>query len=162
MEIGQFLYREPNGRPRERVSTKKDAALRVLEWELGGHGTEVLQAMLAHPDMNLGDAVDMIEKDNPAWSGSDGSPDKKREPEEAPDAPAPRRSRAGPELIALQQEFATFRHLLKPGEAKEVEATFKELAAHPDTDGIAYLRRRLRTLALQAAFWRELAGPAKT
>jgi hypothetical protein len=144
---------------------KKDAALRVLRWELDGHGSEVLRAMLAHPDVNLGDAVHMIEKDNPGWSGSDTPPGKKREPEEAPEVPelpAPRRSRAGPELVALQQEFATFRHLLKPGEAKEVEAAFKELAAHPEGEGIGFLRRRLRTLALQAAFWRELAGPSKT
>src|SRR5688572_18818035 len=79
---------------------KKDAALRVLRWELDGHGIEVLRAMLAHPDVNLGDAVHMIEKDNPGWSGSDTPSDKKREPEEAPEVPelpAPRRSRAGPE-----------------------------------------------------------------
>ena len=141
---------------------KTDAALRVLQWELGGHGNEVLEAMLEHPGMSLSDAVDMIEKENPGWTGS--NPPKKGEPEEAPEPPeaAPRRGRAGPELVALQQEFATFRHLLKPGEAKEVEAALKELSAHPDADALAALRRRLRTLALQAAFWRELAGPAKT
>ncbi len=141
---------------------KKDAALRVLQWELGGHGSDVLSAMLAHPDMNLSEAVDMIEKDNPAWT--DGAGNKKREADEGPEPPEPatRRGRAGPELTALQQEFATFRHLLKPGEAKEVEATFKELAAHPSLEGIAALRRRLRTLQLQAAFWRDLAGPGKT
>ena len=141
---------------------KKDAALRVLQWELGGHGTDVLSAMLAHPDMNLSQAVDMIEKENPAWT--DGAGDKRREADEGPEPPEPatRRGRAGPELTALQQEFATFRHLLKPIEAKEVEATFKELAAHPSQEGIAALRRRLRTLALQAAFWRDLAGPGKT
>jgi len=146
------------------VSQKKDAALRVLQWELGGHGSDVLRAMVEHPDMNLSEAVDMIEKDNPTWSGAGPPPsaEQKREAEEAPEAPAPRRGRAGPELAALQQEFATFRHLLKPLEAKEVEAAFKELAAHPDTEAIGSLRRRLRTLALQAAFWRELAGPSKT
>jgi hypothetical protein len=143
------------------VSEKKDAALRVLEWELTGHGNDVLHAMLAHPDMNLSEAVDMIEKENPAWS--DGPGDKKREADEGPEPPAPsRKGRSGPELTALQQEFATFRHLLKPAEAKELEAAFKELATHPDLDGIAALRRRLRTLALQAAFWRDLAGPGKT
>ena len=143
------------------MSEKKDAALRVLEWELTGHGNDVLHAMLAHPDMNLSEAVDMIEKENPAWS--DGAGDKRREPDEGPDPPAPaRKGRAGPELTALQQEFATFRHLLKPVEAKELEASFKELATRPDLEGIAALRRRLRTLALQAAFWRDLAGPGKT
>ena len=144
------------------VPDKKDAALRVLRWELGGHGSDVLNAMLAHPDMKLSEAVDMIEKENPAWS--EGTGDKKRESDEGPEPPEPpaRRGRAGPELTALQQEFATFRHLLKPVEAKELEAAFKELAAHPSLDGIAALRRRLRTLALQAAFWRDLAGPGKT
>ena len=42
------------------MAPKKDAALRVLQWELGGHGGDVLRAMLAHPDLNLADAVDMI------------------------------------------------------------------------------------------------------
>src|SRR2546426_6937764 len=161
----QYLYRAANGGARDCVPEKKeDAALRVLQWELGGHGSDVLRAMVEHPDMNLSEAVDMIEKDNPTWSGAGPPPsaEQKREAEEAPEAPAPRRGRAGPELAALQQEFATFRHLLKPLEAKEVEAAFKELAAHPDTEAIGSLRRRLRTLALQAAFWRELAGPAKT
>jgi len=141
---------------------KEEAALRVLRWELGGHGNAVLEAMLEHPDMSLSDAVDMIEKDNPGWTGPDA--EKKREPEEAPEPPevAPRRGRAGPELVALQQEFATFRHLLKPIEAKEFEAALKEIAVHPDPEAFASLRRRLRPLALQAAFWRELAGPAKT
>src|SRR2546426_6261491 len=159
--MAQYLYRGGNGGPRVCVSEKKDAALRVLEWELTGHGNDVLHAMIAHPDMNLSEAVDMIEKENPAWS--DGAADKRREPDEGPDPPAPpRKGRAGPELTALQQEFATFRHLLKPVEAKELEASFKELATHPDLEGIAALRRRLRTLALQAAFWRDLAGPGKT
>lgn len=161
--MGQYLYRGANGGPRDCVPEKKeDAALRVLQWELGGHGSDVLHAMLAHPDMNLSEAVDMIDKENPAWSDPAG--DKKREPDEGPEPPAPaaRKGRAGPELTALQQEFATFRHLLKPAEAKDVEATFKELIVHPDLEGIAALRRRLRTLALQAAFWRDLAGPGKT
>jgi len=161
-EHGTFLVGGRGFGPRERVPGKSDAALRVLTWDLGGHGKQVLEAMLAHPDMNLSDAVDMIERENPGWTGPNAKD--KREAEEAPEPPepAPRRSRAGPEVAALQQEFATFRHLLRPGEAKEVEAALKELAARPDPEGIAALRRRLRTLALQAAFWRELAGPAKT
>ena len=144
------------------MSSKKDAALRVLQWELGGHGGDVLRAMLAHPDMNLADAVDMIDRENPGWSGTEGPGDKHREAEEAPEAPPPRRGRAGPEILALQQEFATFRHLLRPAEAKELETAFKELSVHPDPDALGDLRRRLRSLALQAAFWRDLAGPAKT
>ena len=144
------------------VPGKSDAALRVLRWDLGGQGNQVLEAMLEHPDMTLSDAVDMIERENPGLTGSNAKD--KREAEEAPEPPepAPRRGRAGPEVAALLQEFATFRHLLKPGEAKEVEAALKEVAAHPDPEAIAALRRRLRSLALQAAFWRELAGPAKT
>ncbi|TLZ59949.1 MAG: hypothetical protein E6K13_08995 [Methanobacteriota archaeon] len=144
------------------MAPKKDAALRVLQWELGGHGGDVLRAMLAHPDLNLADAVDMIERENPGWAGAEPPSDKAREPEEAPEAPPPRRGRAGPEILALQQEFATFRHLLRPAEAKELEAAFKELSTHPDPDALAELRRRLRSLALQAAFWRDLAGPGKT
>ncbi len=144
------------------MTPRKDAALRILEWELEGHGNEVLQAMLEHPDMSLSDAVEMIEKENPSWQQEEraGSGERKREADEPPE-PEPRRGRATPEIVALQQEFETFRHLLRPAEAKEVEAALKAIQARPDPEGIAALRRRLRTLALQAAFWRELASPAK-
>jgi len=143
------------------VAPKKDAALRVLEWDLSGHGTEVLRAMLAHPDMSLGDAVEMIERENPAWKETPDAPREKGLELDDPPEPARRRGRAGPELAALHQEFMTFRHLLKPSEAKAVESAFKELDARPDSGEIASLRQRIRALALQAAFWRELAGPAK-
>ncbi len=151
------------GREADPLSPRKDAALRVLQWELGGHGNEVLEAMLSHPNMNLADAVDMIEKENPAWTESPKEERRSRglEPEDPPE-PVRRRGRAGPELASLHQEFTTFRHLLPPREAKAVEDAFKELDSRPDPDGIAALRQRIRTLALQAAFWRELAGPSKT
>lgn len=145
------------------VSPRKDAALRVLEWELKGHGGEVLQAMLEHPGMSLSDAVDLIERENPAWSETPPEAPVRRGLEvDDPPEPSRRRGRAGPELASLHQEFMTFRHLLKPHEAKAVEEAFRELDARPDSGGIAALRQRVRTLALQAAFWRELAGPAKT
>ncbi len=145
------------------LSPRKDAALRVLQWELSGHGNEVLEAMLEHPSMNLSDAVDMIERENPGWTEPPAEAPRRRGAEaEDPPEPVRRRGRAGPELASLHQEFTTFRHLLSPREAKAVEEAFKELDARPDPAGIAVLRQRIRTLALQAAFWRELAGPAKT
>ena len=49
-----FVDPLPCRRGGEHVTSKRtDAALRVLQWELDGHGNEVLEAMLAHPDMNL-------------------------------------------------------------------------------------------------------------
>src|SRR3989304_363716 len=92
------------------TSKREDAALRVLEWELDGHGNDVLQAMLAHPDLNLAEAVELIERENPEWGGG-----------------AVSRGARG----------------LRPPTA------------------LPALRRRIRVLALQAAFWRELAGPPK-
>ena len=144
------------------MTPRKDAALRILQWDLEGHGNEVLQAMLSHPDMSLSDAVDMIEKENPAWTDGEraGSAERKREPEEHPE-PEARRGRSTPEVVALQQEFATFRHLLPAAEAKEIEAALRAIEARPSPDDLAAVRRRLRTLALQAAFWRELAIPTK-
>lgn len=137
--------------------SRTEAALRILQWELAGHGNEVLQAMLAHPDLSLAEAVELIEKENPAWADESAQ---KWLAEEGPEAPASRR-RPSPELAALQQEFATFRHLLNPSEARAVEAAFREVEANPEPEALAALRRRVRILALQAAFWRELAGPTK-
>src|SRR2546426_12043991 len=74
---------------------------------------------------------------------------------------APSRPRSPPELDALSQEFQTFRHLLHPREAKEVEATLKELVRSQDRAAMSALRRRLRALSLQAAFWSELAARHK-
>ena len=74
---------------------------------------------------------------------------------------APSRGRSPPELDALSQEFQTFRHLLHPKEAKEVEATLRELVRTQDREAMTALRRRLRALSLQAAFWSELAAGHK-
>src|SRR5439155_733493 len=69
--------------------------------------------------------------------------------------------RASSELDALGQEFQTFRHLLRPREAKEIEATLKDLARTRDREAMVALRRRLRALSLEAAFWSELASGHK-
>src|SRR5436190_21126 len=51
--------------------------------------------------------------------------------------------------------------LLRWGEAKEIEATLKDLARTRDRDAMVALRRRLRALSLEAAFWSELASGHK-
>src|SRR2546421_2690128 len=139
------------------MAKRDEAALKLLRWELEGHGSVVLEAMLRHPDKSLADAVDLIEKEIPAPAP--------REPERALPTelpmPAAPRGRSSSELDALGQEFQTFRHLLRPKEAKEVEATLKELARTRDREAMAALRRRLRALSLEAAFWSELASGSK-
>ena len=39
------------------MAKRDEAALKLLRWELAGHGGLVLEAMLLHPDKNLADAV---------------------------------------------------------------------------------------------------------
>ncbi len=134
------------------MAKRDDAALKLLRWELEGHGKIVMEAMLRHPDKSLADAVDLIEQEIPTLSARDPPP-----PMSVPDA----RPRASTELDALSQEFQTFRHLLHPSEAKEVEAALKELVRSQDREAMAALRRRLRALSLQAAFWSELASRDK-
>ncbi|MGI0149413.1 MAG: hypothetical protein ACREDF_07780 [Thermoplasmata archaeon] len=135
------------------MAKRDEAALKLLRWELEGHGNVVMEAMLRHPDKSLADAVELIEQEIPALSP--------RDPTSELPMPAAPRGRSATELDALGQEFQTFRHLLRPQEAKEVEASLKELARTRDRDGMAALRRRLRALSLQAAFWSELAAGAK-
>ena len=101
------------------MAKRDEAALKLLRWELEGHGSVVLEAMLRHPDKSLADAVDLIEKEIPALSPREPQRDL---PTELP-MPAAPRGRSSSELDALGQEFQTFRHLLRPKEAKEVEAT---------------------------------------
>src|SRR3990170_4321269 len=89
-----FVEPLPCRRGGEHVTSKRtDAALRVLQWELDGHGNEVLEAMLAHPDMNLAEAVVLIERENPEWT--EDAP-RRGQPEEAPEARA-RRTREADE-----------------------------------------------------------------
>src|SRR5205809_7294471 len=135
------------------MAKQDDAALKLLRWELEGHGDAVLAAMLRHPDKSLADAVELIEQEIKALSPKDPM-------SELPMPSAPR-GRASSELDALGQEFQTFRHLLRPREAKEVEGELKELARTRDRDAMVALRRRLRALSLEAAFWSELASGAK-
>ena len=141
------------------MAKRDDAALKLLRWELEGHGKVVMEAMLRHPDKSLAEAVDLIEQEVPSLSASDPSAN---EPSTEMPAPvAPSRGRSPPELDALSQEFQTFRHLLHPKEAKEVEATLRELVRTQDREAMTALRRRLRALSLQAAFWSELAAGHK-
>jgi hypothetical protein len=135
------------------MAKRDDAALKLLRWELEGRGEIILRALLRHPDKSLVEAVDLIEQENPGLSPKHPS-------SELPLPSAPR-GRPSTELDALGQEFQTFRHLLRPHEAKEVEANLKELARTRDREGMASLRRRLRALSLQAAFWSELASGTK-
>jgi hypothetical protein len=135
------------------MAKRDEAALKLLRWELEGHGSVVLEAMLRHPDKSLAEAVELIEREVPSLSAKDPS-------SELP-MPSVPRGRSSSELDALGQEFQTFRHLLRPREAKEVEATLKELARTRDREAMAALRRRLRALSLEAAFWSELASRDK-
>src|SRR2546422_1516105 len=144
---------------REGMAKRDEAALKLLRWELEGHGKVVMEAMLRHPDKSLAEAVDLIEQEVPSLSASD--PSASDPPGEMPAPVTPSRSRSPPELDALSQEFQTFRHLLHPKEAKEVEATLKELVRSQDREAMTALRRRLRALSLQAAFWSELAAGHK-
>jgi hypothetical protein len=138
------------------MAKRDEAALKLLRWELEGHGNVVLEAMLRYPDKSLADAVELIEQENPALSPRDST-----DPSSELPMPAAPRGRSSTELDALGQEFQTFRHLLRPREAKEVETTLKELARTRDREGLTALRRRLRALSLQAAFWSELAAGSK-
>src|SRR5438093_1042651 len=124
------------------MAKRDDAALKLLRWELEGHGKVVMEAMLRHPDKSLAEAVDLIEQEVPSLSASD--PSTNDSPSEMPAPVAPSRPRSPPELDALSQEFQTFRHLLHPKEAKEVEATLKELVRSQDRAAMTALRRRLR------------------
>src|SRR5207249_501702 len=117
------------------MAKQDDAALKLLRWELEGHGDAVLAAMLRHPDKSLADAVELIEQEIKALSPKDPM-------SELPMPSAPR-GRASSELDALGQEFQTFRHLLRPREAKEIEATLKDLARTRDREAMVALRRRL-------------------
>src|SRR5437899_1446981 len=58
---------------REGMAKRDDAALKLLRWELEGHGKVVMEAMLRHPDKSLAEAVDLIEQEVPALSASDRS-----------------------------------------------------------------------------------------
>ncbi|HEY7588961.1 MAG TPA: hypothetical protein VIB49_09500 [Thermoplasmata archaeon] len=131
------------------MGKRDEAALKLLLWELEGRGDVVMEAMLRHPDMNLADAVDLVEQEVPGLSPRTDAPS-------PPEGPPPR-PRPTSELDALDQEFQTFRHLLTPRQAKEVELELRSLTKTHDREGIGALRRRLRSLSLQASFWSELA-----
>ena len=134
------------------MGRRDEAALKLLQWELDGHGNAVREAMLRHPDLSLADAVERIEREVPEVSPR---------PETSPSTASPPRPRPTSELDALDQEFQTFRHLLTPREAKELEAELKALSKTQDREAIAALRRRMRALSLQASFWSELASPER-
>src|SRR3989441_4009270 len=48
---------------REGMAKRDEAALKLLRWELEGHGKVVMEAMLRHPDKTLAEAVDLIEQE---------------------------------------------------------------------------------------------------
>src|SRR6267143_1410121 len=107
------------------MAKRDEAALKLLRWELEGHGSVVLEAMLRHPDKSLADAVDLIEKEIPALSPREPQKDP---PTELPMPSAPR-GRSSSELDALGQEFQTFRHRRRL-RALSLEAAFwSELAS---------------------------------
>src|SRR5437667_12766270 len=58
---------------REGMAKRDDAALKLLRWELEGHGKVVMEAMLRHPDKSLAAAVDVIEQEAPPAAASDPS-----------------------------------------------------------------------------------------
>src|SRR5438093_1334320 len=58
---------------REGMAKRDDAALKLLRWELEGHGKVVMEAMLRYPDKSLAEAVDLIEQEVPSLSASDRS-----------------------------------------------------------------------------------------
>ncbi len=135
------------------MAKQDEAALKLLLWELQGRGDQVTEALLRHPDVRLSEAVDLVEQEVPSLSPHDPAPHAS--------APGPVRPRPSTELDALDQEFQTFRHLLAPREAKEVETQLRELMKTRDREGITALRRRLRSLSLQATFWSDLAAREK-
>src|SRR5438876_381183 len=113
------------------MAKQDDAALKLLRWELEGHGEAVLAAMLRHPDKSLADAVEMIEQEIKALSPKD--------PMSELPMPSVPRGRASSELDALGQEFQTFRRA--PGKdvvsvlTKTVEAIEEYPAAATKTFG---------------------------
>lgn len=134
------------------MAKQDEAALKLLRWELEGYGNVVAAALLRHPDKSLADAVELIEQEVPSLSPRADAPST---------SAVPPRARPTSELDALEQEFRTFRHLLTPAEAKEMEGEIRGLLKSRDREGIAALRRRLRALSLQASFWSTLATKEK-
>src|SRR5438876_10597752 len=98
------------------MAKRDDAALKLLRWELEGHGKVGMEAMLRHPDKSLAEAVDLIEPEVPSLSASDRSANDS--PSEMPAPVAPSRPPTPPEPAALSQAFQTFRHLRPPQLAK--------------------------------------------
>lgn len=137
------------------MGRKDEALAKLLLWQMQGLDARVTEAMRDHPGMDVTEAVEFVEREHPDMA-------RRAEPEESDggNGGPPARSK-GPELQALAQEFTLFRHLLTPAEAARVDARFKELAAHPSPRDLAELRRLVRTLGLEASFWRELASPSK-
>ena len=134
------------------MAKQDEAALKLLRWELEGYGNVVAAALLRHPDKSLADAVELIEQEVPSLTPRAGA---------SPTTASPPRPRPTTELDALEQEFQTFRHLLTPREAKDMETELRGLMKSRDREGIAALRRRLRALSLQASFWSTLSMKEK-
>ena len=56
------------------MARQDEAALKLLRWELEGHGDQVIEAMLRHPDVTLAEAVILIEKEVPSLSPHEPAP----------------------------------------------------------------------------------------
>src|SRR5437879_9380589 len=82
---------------REGMAKRDDAALKLLRWELEGHGKVVMEAMLRHPDKSLAEAVDLIEQEVPALSASDPSANEPSTEMPAPVGPRSEERRVGTE-----------------------------------------------------------------
>src|SRR6184192_1903884 len=129
------------------MAKRDEAALKLLRWELAGHGGLVLEAKLRHPDKNLADAVELIEREIPSLSPREPQKDP---PTELPMPSAPR-GRSSSELDALGQEFQTFRHLLRPRKGKEVLAKAGE-TAYVDDPAVAEMIQRESERRSKATF----------
>src|SRR5947207_14862259 len=101
------------------MAKQDDAALKLLRWELEGHGEAVLAAMLRHPDNSLSDAVEMIEQEIKALSP--------KEPMSELPMPSVPRGRASAELVEPGQQRQTFGHLPQPHGAEELQVALNVL-----------------------------------
>src|SRR5437667_12376610 len=128
------------------MAKRDEAALKLLRWELAGHGGLVLEAMLRHPDKNLADAVELIEREIPSLSPREPQKDP---PPELP-MPAAPRGRSSSELASGAKESnAIALVILRKG--KEVLAKAGE-TAYVDDPAVAEMIQRESEKRSKATF----------